>query len=290
MNFKTIQDSDALQSLRNEIIIPKHNSITYSSIFQQVNNELEQVKADVSHIFDTISTDVNSEMKQEELLDTKLRSTFKHLKHSYKKISKLRDKNLKYQLQDDTSILSKHLYHMEKNLYKLENEFKDIKVISNNIIDNIITINDNFIKKNDIPVITLDNFNESQFPTLFKIIKQKNPNIITQQREESSNNRKYTDFDSSNVKNFPCMRDGNIDLGTYVLNIPNERKKLCKNDTGEATKYTTNDAIIFNSSFKVTNSKLIPPFLKMKPHPSTYTNLQNIHNDNNNKSSEDYRY
>lgn len=287
VNFKPIQGSNALQFLKKDIVIPKYTALTYNSIFQQVKSELEQVETDVVHIFNTISTDIRCEMKQEELLDLKLQCTFKHLKHSYKKISRLRTKNSKYHLQDDACIFSKHLYHMESSISKLEKELKGIQEVSNNIIDNIVTINDNLVKKNHMPMVTLENYTESQFPTLFKLIKQRNPDIITRLMKNKSNNFNYTSSELDDRDNLLHIRGESTDLEVSPLVNPKGHVNLHENDTGNTTECITHKGSISNSFFNATESKLMPPFLKMDSYPSTYTTLQNIYGKYNDKSNED---
>ncbi|KAK5962860.1 Vab2p PWA37_005312 [Arxiozyma heterogenica] len=284
-DFKPIQGSNALYSLKKEIIIPKYTTTTYNSIFQQVKNELKQVETDIVHIFNTISTDIHCEMKQEELLDLKLKSTLKHLKHSYKRISKLRIKSSKYHLQNDTCIFSKHLYHMESSISKLEKELKNLQEVSNSIINNIIIINDNFIKQNNMPMVTLKNYTESQYPILFKLIKQKNPKIITQQTKTQFHNYNYMNFELGSEENSLHGQTESANAEISSSNNPKGYVNLHKNNTTNTPKFVTDKGSISNPYFNATNSKLIPPFLKIRPHPSTYTTLQNIHGDYSDKSN-----
>lgn len=278
--FQLIQGSDPFTSLQKDIVIPEHHELTQKVIFQQVQDELQQIETDIRSIFDTISNDVSSEVRQGELLDLKLKSTYKHLRHSYKKISNLRTRNLKYTLDRDETIHSKPIRQMETSIEKFENDLKDITLISDNIIENIVTINNRFTDQDDIPILSLDNLSEHQFPVLFKILKEQHPGIMTKRIRRPSKGHVdqeiWIDIDKTIDKPLPRNHEGGEPKD---INQGNQLKKDEKSDRNKITAKFVNERSSSKISTSIAGEHLIPAFLPKKALPSTFIDLRNITND-----------
>ena len=280
--FKIIQNSDPFVSLQKDIIIPKHNEIVYSAIFQYTKPELDQVKNDVLRIFNTISKDVFLEMKQNELLDSKLKKTYKHLRHTYKKVSDLRTKNAKYPLKTNNVVYSKHLNFLDKSVNKCENELSDVKWMSDNIIENIITINNKFIKDGAEPVLSLDNLNEQQYPILFKILKERHPEVTTQRIKNRSKQTLINEAEIIHLENNHLLNE--VCSNSIPFSSKSEETQITLKNTEDSNADKNSNGMDYGvnqTKFSTTFSNmilppLIPLYLHKKSVPSTFTTLQNI--------------
>lgn len=285
--FQKIKDSNAYVSLRKDIIIPKNSEIAYNAIFQYTKPELEQTEKSVVQIFTSISNDVVTEIKQGELLDSKLKSTFKRLKYTYKKVLTQRAKHAKYKLKTTNPITSKHLNSLEKTIDKCDDELKDIESMSKNIIENLVAINNNFIEDEKVPILSLDNLSGKQYPTLFRLLKQSHPEVITQRinkvcKNTSNRDTEFVDLNTTSSLTNPYSNTINLSRDSLptstTLNIGPD---IIFNSNHNATSIgdVNNASSLINSS-DVIVSPLIPLFLRKKAISSTVTSLQNINGEN----------
>lgn len=281
--FQKIKNSDAFASLQRDIIIPKNSEIAYNAIFQHTKLELEQTEKAIAQIFTTISNDVDTEIKQGELLDSKLKSTFKRLKYTYRRVLSQRAKHAKYQLSTQNPVASKHLNHLEKTIGKCDHELKDIELMSNNIIENLVAINNNFGEDNNVPILSLDNLSGQQYPTLFKILKQRHPEVMTQRINKIPKKTLNQDAESvdlhaacSVTNSFSNSTHSTSESAQMSITSNVDREIIINSTHTDARNGDGNNADSSVTSSNLMLPLLIPLFLRKKAMSSTATTLQNI--------------
>lgn len=271
--FRLILNSEPFVALRREIQIPKHNDITYYNIFKYMEPELQRVEDDIRQIFTIITNDVTSELKQAELLDRKLKSTCKHLRLSYSKVSRLRRKNAKYALLSDEPVSSKHLFYVGQTTRKCEDELNDLGQLSDTIIKNIVAINNLFNEDNNVPILSLDNLSEHQFPILFRLLKERYPEVRTRKI------KKLTKPDlSSDRSTGKDAYGGSIDddqgsfMAIFEPGAVSSFDQKVKDNIGASNIPTSVNHT--NLLHRPVPSQLVPSFLHKKASPSTFTTLE----------------
>ncbi|CCK72696.1 Vab2p KNAG_0L00750 [Huiozyma naganishii CBS 8797] len=146
---------------------------TYGSIFRQVEAELTQVQDDTMAVFKVLDKDIDEEIKQIEVLELKLKSSHKKIKHSYSKTLKLRDKNQRYKH------FCKTLDSMETRMEKLDEQFELLNKSSDLVLDSIVAANSYREQCNDpATYIMMDEFSKKRYPTLFSVLQLKFPETL----------------------------------------------------------------------------------------------------------------
>lgn len=169
--FKRIGDSQGLKKLKQLPNLNNVKDLHFSVIFNQVEIELSQVSLDLYEIWQKIQIDINNELIQSQELNDKLIHVYKHLYKTYSRLSKLRQKNAKYNYQ------SKKMDKIIQILNETNNNLENIEKIHKEVLEYVVKISDSRF------ISTIKKSNK--YPKLIKLINNSYPEIKGNYKQEN---------------------------------------------------------------------------------------------------------
>lgn len=179
-NFERIEGGEAFDELRRLSTIPSHKRLTLRAIHEALEDEINQVKDDISGIYRAIRNDIKLESGQMERVEHQLRKSMRKVDQIYDKIQTQRIENQDFKFN---SRLVESFMSKVENMSSLCTEIDDT-------VDHIVTafsqVDSRIPQKSRLFNGHL--VNEQHYPLLFGLMRQKFGDQLATDVEESGLN------------------------------------------------------------------------------------------------------
>lgn len=262
--FSRIDGGEAFEELKRLSPIPSHKQLTLRSIYDALEEEVNQVKNDINGVYQAVRNDINLENEQMETVEHQLKKSVRKVNHIYDKVLANRTEN------DDTS-RGKMIERLLGDVDKIDGSFKEV----DNTVDSILSMFSQIDAK--IPqqnrLLNGQVFNEQHYPLLFGLIRQKFGDQFLIHEEEACFESPET-FEGPEHVQVPESDVGQSQSRSTSSMISDSQVEPTEEVSNLITRYRISQAA--KATPPKANDTFLPPSLRKASVPSTKTTFETI--------------